>query len=222
MPTNVIFWGGTGHARVVREDVDALGHRIVAVFDNNPDVQSPFPDVPIYHGEAGFQRWCEECPQGASHAVVAIAGHRGLDRLRIQRWLKGEGFPPLTLIHATAYVARGVEMGEGVHLTAGAYVCAEARLGDAVVVNSLTVIGHDSIIEDGVHISAGAVVSGEVKVGAGTFAGVGSLILPRLRVGARCIIGAGAVVTKDLPDGAVVRGSPAKVVGDSSERRWTI
>lgn len=37
-------------------------------------------------------------------------------------------------------------------------------------------------------------------------------ILPSVRIGNGAIIGAGAVVTKDVPDYAVVVGSPAKVI----------
>lgn len=42
--------------------------------------------------------------------------------------------------------------------------------------------------------------------------GANSVILPGLKIGNGAIIGAGAVVTKDVPDYAVVVGSPAKII----------
>lgn len=42
--------------------------------------------------------------------------------------------------------------------------------------------------------------------------GAGASILPGVTVGEYAIVGAGAIVTKDVPDYAVVVGSPAKVV----------
>lgn len=42
--------------------------------------------------------------------------------------------------------------------------------------------------------------------------GVGSVILPGVRIGKGVIVGAGAIVTKDVPDYAVVVGSPAKIL----------
>ena len=42
--------------------------------------------------------------------------------------------------------------------------------------------------------------------------GSGAVILPGLTIGERAVIGAGAVVTKDVADGAVVVGNPARIL----------
>ena len=63
------------------------------------------------------------------------------------------------------------------------------------------------------HISVGAVLCGLVHIGDNSFVGAGAVILPRLTVGRDVIVGAGAVVTRDVPDGSVVRGNPARVSG---------
>ena len=49
-PKNVIFWGGTGQAKVVRPIIEAYGGKLVAVFDDNPKLPPPFPDVPLFYG----------------------------------------------------------------------------------------------------------------------------------------------------------------------------
>jgi acetyltransferase-like isoleucine patch superfamily enzyme len=36
------------------------------------------------------------------------------------------------------------------------------------------------------------------------------VILPGITIGAWATVGAGSVVTKDVPDGAVVKGNPAR------------
>lgn len=58
---------------------------------------------------------------------------------------------------------------------------------------------------------------GKIKVGEKTFIGAHAIIMPGVTIGERCIIGAGAVVTKDIPDGCVAVGVPAKVVKTTLE-----
>ena len=43
--------------------------------------------------------------------------------------------------------------------------------------------------------------------------GGGSIILPDVQIGPNAIVAAGSVVTRDVPEGVVVAGSPARVVG---------
>lgn len=49
-------------------------------------------------------------------------------------------------------------------------------------------------------------------VGENSFVGANSIIMPGVHIGKSCVIGAGSVVTKDIPDGVVAAGVPAKVI----------
>ena len=62
-----------------------------------------------------------------------------------------------------------------------------------------------------VSISAGARMGGRVHLGRGTFIGTGSIVLPRTTIGAGSIVAAGSVVTRDVPEGVLVMGIPARV-----------
>ena len=42
--------------------------------------------------------------------------------------------------------------------------------------------------------------------------GCGAIVLDGVRIGKGAVIGAGAVVTKDVPDGAIAAGLPARVI----------
>lgn len=52
----------------------------------------------------------------------------------------------------------------------------------------------------------------EVKIHDNCFFGVGTIILPNTTIGPNAIIGAGSVVTKDIPEGTVYAGNPAKYI----------
>ena len=52
----IIFWGATGQAKVLREFIE-LRYTLIALFDNDPLINSPFLDVPLYHGLDGFKIW---------------------------------------------------------------------------------------------------------------------------------------------------------------------
>ena len=208
--TDLIFWGATGQARVLKEAIEGAGHRLVAIFDNRA-MASPFPGVPISIGEAGFENWAATQPRlGEFLACVAIGGGRGMERLAIQQWLMRKGVAPITIIHRSAFVASDASIGEGSQILAMSTVCANARLGRSTIVNTTASVDHCCIVGDGSHIGPGATLAGEVVLGTGAFVGAGAVILPRIRIGDGATVGAGAVVTKDVAPGDTVVGNPAR------------
>lgn len=58
---------------------------------------------------------------------------------------------------------------------------------------------------------------GEIIVGDDAWLGVGVIVLGGVRIGNGAVIGAGSVVTRDVPDGAIAAGVPARVVKMRSE-----
>ena len=53
---------------------------------------------------------------------------------------------------------------------------------------------------------------GTIEVGEYSFVGANTTILPNVKIGSHCVIGAGSVVTKDIPDGMVAVGVPARII----------
>lgn len=54
---------------------------------------------------------------------------------------------------------------------------------------------------------------GCIEIMDNVFIGANSIIMPNVRIGKNVIIAAGSVVTKDICDGVVVGGIPARVIG---------
>ena len=63
----------------------------------------------------------------------------------------------------------------------------------------------------GAHIAPGVAISGAVKVGDLAMMGVGSCAIQGVTIGKGAMVGAGAAVVRDIPDGALAVGVPARV-----------
>ena len=109
----IIFWGATGQAKVPRECISHYDISLIALFDNNSNLISPFDKVPLMSGE-GFKTWIQQqySPRSIMF-LVTIGGNRGKDRLEIHEYLKSFGLSPYIAIHPTSFVAKNAKIGEG-------------------------------------------------------------------------------------------------------------
>jgi sugar O-acyltransferase (sialic acid O-acetyltransferase NeuD family) len=207
---NIIFWGATGQAKILHECISYLDFKLVALFDNNSNLCSPFEGVPIIAGNK-FCNWlAQQDSIGSLYFLVAIGGNHGKDRLEIQAQLESYGLKPFRVIHPTAFVAKNVKIGLGSQILAHSSVCVDSIIGKASIINTAASVDHECIIGDGVHVGPGATVAGLVEIKSCAMIGAGATILPRITIGEGATVGAGAVVTKDVLDYTVVVGNPAK------------
>jgi len=131
--------------------------------------------------------------------------------VNIHYFLEQKGLQPVIAVHPTAFVAANARLADGCQGLAHATVCVDVSMSEACIVNTACSIDHEVVLGKGVHVAPGASLAGCVSVGDYSLIGVGAVVLPRIKIGADVIIGAGSVVTKDVPDGVVAFGNPAKV-----------
>jgi sugar O-acyltransferase (sialic acid O-acetyltransferase NeuD family) len=211
----IVFWGATGHAKVLRELVERTGYKLVATFDNNPHIAPPFPDVPLHFGKEGFAKWRREFGDSTA-GLVAIGGSRGKDRLEIQQFLQEHQIGLPVIVHPSAFVAANATLGIGVQVLAQAAVCVEVQMGDGCIVNTRASVDHECVLGQGVHVAPGAILAGCVTVEDFSMIGAGAIVLPRVRIGRNVIVGAGSVVTKDVAENKLVYGNPARIRQDNT------
>lgn len=85
------------------------------------------------------------------------------------------------------------------------------RIGKGVMIDDLCHIGHNSFIQDYAVITAGTTLCGSSYIKDYAWIGAGSVQLNRTTVGSHAKIGVGSVIVRDVPDGRLAYGSPARV-----------
>lgn len=90
--------------------------------------------------------------------------------------------------------------------------------GFGVVINPSAVIGNNCTISQ--FSTIGAVEGKAAVVGDNVYLGPSMCLVENVKVGNNSIVGAGAVVVKDVPQNTIVAGVPAKVISDSSSKKY--
>jgi acetyltransferase-like isoleucine patch superfamily enzyme len=116
-----------------------------------------------------------------------------------------------------AYVGPGVRVGDKVKIQNYALVYAPATLEPGVFVGPAVVLTNDlhprSVDVDGEIKSGDSWSPVGVVVKEGASLGARAVCVAPLTIGRWAMVGAGAVVTRDVPDFALVVGSPARQTG---------
>ncbi len=205
-----VVLGGGGHAAVLIEAMREAGQDIArAALDLDSGLWgTDILGVPITGNEEELPRLIRE---GADCFVTGVgSAGNNVPRRRVFDSGLEHGLPPLTIIHPTAYIAPSARLGAGCQILPHAIVHTRASLGVNVLVNTGAIVEHDCIVGDHAHIATGAQMAGGVTVGEAAHVGAGATIRQGINIGSGAIVGAGAVVVRDVPDGWVVAGVPAR------------
>jgi len=206
MKQKFFVFGASGHAKVIIDIIERQGlYDIVFLADDDLTFKSQhIYGYPVIGGKEDL------LASGVRRGIVAIGSNRA--RRVVAGWLRDHGFDLVCAVHPSAQLGRGVIIGSGSVVMAGAIINADSTIGQDVIVNTRAGIDHDCLIGDGVHIAPGATLCGTVKVGDGSFVCAGATVIPNLTIGRNVTVGAGATVIRDVADGVTVVGSPAKQI----------
>jgi acetyltransferase EpsM len=190
--------GSGGFSREIADLLADLDHEVVAFFDERP--------VSSLHRPTGLP--VTDDPAAFDFDAVAVAIGDAVIRERIFGHFDGSHMPALA--HPSASVSPTAVIGDGVLIMHNVVVSAQAEIGRGAIINVGCYVAHDCRVGTFTHLAAGVNLGGAALVGEGCLCGTGSVVLPRISIGNRAIVGAGAVVNRDVSDGLVVAGVPAR------------
>jgi sugar O-acyltransferase (sialic acid O-acetyltransferase NeuD family) len=207
----ILIIGASGQARVLIDTVEQEGkYRIAGLLDQAREAGEEVMGYPILGQESSLPHWQEQYQLAGG--LIAI----GDNWIRQQVYRKLQQIQPdfkyVTAIHPRASLAKGVEIGEGTVVMAGAVINSNSRVGRFCILNTRSSLDHDGQMGDFSSLAPGVTLGGGVAVGDFTAISLGANVIHGLKIGAHAVIGAGATVLKDVPDQVVAYGSPARII----------
>lgn len=129
-------------------------------------------------------------------------------------------------IEPGAIIREQVEIGDNAVIMMGAVINIGAVIGPGTMIDMGAILGGRATVGRNCHIGAGAVLAGVVEpasatpvvVEDGVLVGANAVVIEGVRIGKNAVVAAGAVVIEDVPENAVVAGSPARVIKMKDEK----
>ncbi len=115
----------------------------------------------------------------------------------------------INLIHPTAYIGKGAEIGSGCIIFQNAGIGDHTKIGNFVLIQATTYIGHDAIVGDYSRVDCHAVCVGGVIVEEEVTIHTSAVISHKVVVGKGATVGALSFVIRKVKENTTVYGNPA-------------
>lgn len=164
-----------------------------------------------------FEDFLKRYPKNEAEVVVAV-GEPAVRELLYNK-VMAQQIPLATLIHPGVYIDETTQVGKGVVICEGATITSHVQISDNVYIQPHAVIGHEIQIGKHTVIGSNCQIGGADVIGDRVFMGFLSGTSDHIRVGDDAIISGGAIVFRDLPDGVVAVGNPARIMKENNEKK---
>jgi sugar O-acyltransferase (sialic acid O-acetyltransferase NeuD family) len=206
----LVLVGGGGHASDVLQAVEAFNatrpaYRVVGILDDD-DID------PHRFARRGVKRIGSVDDIDDIDAAYVLCLGWPWARHAIAQRIAGRGRPAAPIVHPSADVGVGVELGPGSVVLGHSHLSPYVHFGTHALVSYGACVGHDTIFGDHASLMPNAAVSGDVAGGDRVLVGTSAAVREGIHLGDDVRIGAGAAVVADVAAGLTVVGVPARPI----------
>lgn len=199
------IYGAGGFGREVYASFSPLfqeAQRKVVFIDDNPQLENKeVMGIPVISSSQVNSK---------EHEVVISVGDGQIRKKIVEQLSKDMTY--ITLIHPSAILMEGINIGEGSIVTAGCILTTNIKIGKHAHLNLHTSIGHDCRIGDYFTTAPGARVSGECIIKDQVYFGTNAIVRQGVHITSNVTIGMGGVVLKEVTESGVYVGSPIRIL----------
>lgn len=181
------------------------------IFINDGEVPPVVSNCTVYRYEDALSKF------GGCLEIVLGIGEPSIRETLFSK-IKKAGVPTPTLIHPDVYIPSSTTIGSGVVIQYGCFISCDVCIKDYVYIQPQCNIGHDDYLDEGCMISGFSNLGGIVHIGKWTYVGLSAAIKQLINIGSYSVVGMGAIVQKDIPDGVIAMGNPARVIAKNEEK----
>ncbi|SFT14149.1 sugar O-acyltransferase, sialic acid O-acetyltransferase NeuD family [Zhouia amylolytica] len=208
---NIIIVGASGHAKVIIDIIELQEEfNIVGLIDSFKPVGTEVCGYEIIGTENDLPRLIDTL--NLTGGIIAIGDNYTRKQMADKIKISNPEFSFYSAIHPNATIGKGVSIGNGSVVVAGAIINADSTIGDFCIVNTNASVGHECIMKDYSSMAPGSTLGGNSNVGLCTSVCLGANIIHGIDIGSHCIIGAGSTVVKPVEDLVMVYGVPGRVI----------
>ena len=182
-------------------------------FIDDSEIENRVYDANVYRFEEILEK------KNSDQVEVVIASGEPEVRKLLAEKVCQVGFQLANLMDPSTSYGKSFQLDPGVIIAPLCSIQSEAILKRNSAVNTMSIIAHDVTVGENTVVSSMVNIGGSCIIGDNSYLGMGVLIKEGIKIGNNSIVGMGSVVHKDIPDGVIALGNPARPMRENVDKR---